>query len=172
MSWFLYHYFKNPSSISTAHIFAFFSPPLLFGGALILSNRNYLKKTNATSAFLIMLSFIVIFIWGTLPFYKLGQFLFDNPIAAAWVGCLSAFLFVALTTRFLLEQIAFGYVNLLLLILLPILCIVTFCFLTGQKLSEFEGNTISLRSDITVLVYQFFMSVLITSMIKYENRPA
>ncbi len=50
-----------------------FVPLVVFGFALFFSNKNYSKEY----AVLIPVMFLIVFFWGTLPFFTLGNIVFE-----------------------------------------------------------------------------------------------
>jgi hypothetical protein len=139
------------------------APPLLFALAINLSNDAYFKYKS--SSLIIILTFIVIFLWGTLPFYQLAQLISNNQFATMYAGAFGCFLLITLTIRFTLNDVNFGLTQFILTLILPLFAIYLYSKLSGQSVNYEKG--LMYRFDLVVLIYQLFLTVnILVTMIK------
>jgi len=144
--------------------------PAIFGVAVINANAKYRK--HAESGFAIIALFIVIFLWGTHPFYTIGRLLSDNYFFAQVLGFFGALLLIFLILKLSLTQIAIGYIPLIMLICFPFIASMLLGFFLNNNIFDLrEGDTIK-RLDLTVLIFQSLASIFIVSTLKNDNSPA
>lgn len=145
----------------------FLSPPLSLGFALSISNRRYLR--NDLNIVLIPFLFLVVFLYGTLPFSYLGEMLFKNVLGYKLLGCTSAFAFVIAITKFTMKDVTIKGMQILMIICLPIVCIFFESILKNKSIDELSISIVNTRFDLTVLIYQLFMSIAIVSTMKSDK---
>jgi len=140
--------------------------PLMFGLAVNFSNDDLMKFKF--SEIIIPVAFIAIFLFGTVPFYMLGGFLFGNDFLAAVLGAMGSFLLVCLTLRISLNDVQFKFRQIILLVLLSFAAIYLHAQFTGQSITNY-GEGISTGMATRVIIYQSFMILIILSMITDKN---
>ena len=140
-------------------------PPLLFGIGLLYSNNKYLDDQFGL---LIPVIFFVIYFWGTLPFYGLGKVVYEvfsdsgySGFLETLFGCIGAFALVVLTCKLTLTKFHIGVIQTILIVGLPIICVLLVAFFL--KISIFEAEHYIIRFDVTVLIYQLFMTLILVS---------
>ncbi|RYY07619.1 MAG: hypothetical protein EOP43_02745 [Sphingobacteriaceae bacterium] len=147
--------------LRSSGLILFIAPPLLFGTAFIMSNWNYLKNHYSLA---IPIIFLFVYTYGTLPVYDLGRELFKNIFIAKVLGCTSAFLLVTVVIKLFVNSIRIGLPQVALFLCFPFFCISVEAFIRGQLGLELHSYLFD-RLDITVLIYQLFLSIYITSIL-------
>jgi hypothetical protein len=154
--------------IGIKSIILFCLPPILFGLALSFSNKAYLKSN--LNFIVIPLSFLFIYLYGTLPFSYLGELLIQNFLGYRLFGCISAFLLVATVVKITLNYTVFYLPNVLMSLFLPFACLFVESILRNVGLMELPISVVNSRLDLTILVYQIFLSINIVLMLKKEGK--
>lgn len=141
-------------------------PPVIYGFALDYSNREYRKRWAKN---LIPFFFFIIYIWGTIPFYNFSNIFFESVFLDYLFGCISAFALVFLVTKLTLKRIQVGPTQIVMTFLLPVICISILSLLKNQTIISMKRYMFD-RLDLLVLSYQFFMTILIVSTMRADNK--
>jgi hypothetical protein len=144
-------------------------PPILFGLALYYSNKRY-EKLKGITILLTPILFFIIFMWGSMPFYGIGQSIFTNPMLINMAGSFGAFILVMSVVKLNYNQIIIGLPQIVLLVALSVTSVLVNQLLkTGTLYSDYNRAILD-RFDITILVYQSFMAICIISSFKSKEK--
>jgi hypothetical protein len=138
---------------------------VLFGVGLVISNYNYRRYAFSTPA--IIIAFIIIFIYGTIPFYNLGLLVYDDlplgtPNYASFAfGMLGGFLLCFSTIIICYKGILINWANILLMICLP--------FIAFELIQIPWLNKLN-RLSSAIIIFQPLLTLIIVVSIKSESR--
>jgi|JI10StandDraft_1071094.scaffolds.fasta_scaffold1126206_1 hypothetical protein len=143
--------------------------PILFGLALSVSNEDYVRYFRRQSFFLfIPVSFFLIFIWGTLPFFWLGDQVFGNDIGRNIIGCVGVFLLVSIVVKVMITKTELWWRQVIQIIILSGVCLAIVSYASDGEFT-FKISFKDRQFGTGIFVYQMLMSVLISFMIKEDE---
>lgn len=143
------------------------SAPILFGLALIISNYHYCRYWF--SGALCLIAFLLIFFYGTLPFYGLGNWISDNVAIAGSFGIFGGLLLSFTTVKILFNGIKINFLSIIMLLVFPVLANCILSLLLGKELFVMHHTDMMHNLSLTIGIFQFFLTLMIVGSLNSEN---
>lgn len=141
---------------------------VLFGLGFIAANHKY--ERYKLSSLVIVAAFFVIYIWGTLPFYLLGDLLYGrNMFITQIFGFFGAFLLVILMVRLNFTGVRIGAVPVIMMLLFPFIATVLLSYIINREFFILKPGDVVTNFIPAMAIVQVLMSVNIVSALKSEG---
>jgi hypothetical protein len=138
--------------------------PVIFALALIGSNLKY--QRFGAGGLIILISFGLIFLYGTIPFYAVGQLVSDNFFIIQSFGFFGAFAMVVLITKLSLIEIKLGFLPILMIITFPIIASSLLSLIINRQIFILRPGDGIANFPWTILVTQLLMTLIIVTAMK------
>ena len=138
---------------------------VLFGAGVVISNYNYKRYLLTTPVTII--AFIIIFIWGTVPFYDLGVLVYDDlplgvPNNASFAfGMFGGFLLCFSVVVICYKGIVINWITILMIISFPLIAFELIRIPFLAKLEHFYS---------AIIIFQPLLTLIIVASIKAESK--
>lgn len=144
------------------HEYFIIFPPFLFASGLIYTNLDYLRYK--ISPFIIVILFLFIYTYGTLPFYQNALAINSNYLSLI-TGCIGTFLLAVLTIKLVYRAIRIDVRQIIITTTLAVTCATVIEILdTSFNIYTDAKN----QPGVIIAIYQLFMSLSIASIMVYE----
>ena len=144
-----------------------FITPIIFALGLIFSNLKYQRFGGG--GLIILISFGLIFLYGTIPFYAIGQLVSDNFFIIQTFGFFGAFALVISITKLSLIEIKLGFLPILMTITFPIIASSLLSLIINRQIFILRPGDGIASFSWTILVTQLLMSLIIVTAMKSKG---